>query len=190
MISTNSITGQGNIGARFRTALRQDSGATLVEMGLGMMVFMAFFFGVIQFCYGLYVYNYVGEAARQGSRFAIVRGSQCAQNLNSTSWCSPYSANTGTTGADGNDISSFVQGLGFPGMAKNKITVTTNWYTGTVSAPHTWSTTACTTGGTITCNAPGNAVKVTVSYPVPIGIPFAPNVAFTATSASQMVIVQ
>ena len=190
MICTNSIARQRRLGARFRRIVRRDDGSTLVEMGLGMTVFMAFFFGMIQFCYGLYAYNYVGEAAREASRFAMVRGSQCAQNLNNTTWCSPYSGNTGSTGADASDISTFVQELGFPGMMKNKVSVSTNWYTGTTSAPHSWSTTACTVGGTTTCNAPGNAVNVTVSYPVSIGIPFLPNVAVTVQSTSQMVIVQ
>src|SRR5215471_7622467 len=98
---THAIAMQRKPDASLRRLLCRDEGSALVEMGLGMTVFMAFFFGLIQFCYGLYAYNYVGEAAREASRFAMVRGSTCRSDLNSDSFCSPYSANTGTTGADG-----------------------------------------------------------------------------------------
>jgi Flp pilus assembly protein TadG len=159
-------------------------------MGLGTTVFMAFFFGMIQFCFGLYAYNYVGEAAREASRFAMVRGDTCQSDLNTSAFCSPYSGNTGTTGADSNDVTKFVQNLGFPGMSKTNVTVTTNWYTVNTTTPHTWSTTACSTSTVTTCKDPGNAVQVTVSYPMAIGIPFLKSTAITVKSTSQMIIVQ
>jgi Flp pilus assembly protein TadG len=164
-------------------------------MGLGMTVFMAFFFGLIQFCYGLYAYNYVGEAAREASRFAMVRGSTCSADLNSNSFCSPYSGNTGSTGADSTDVTTFVKNLGFPGMQKSNVSVTTNWYivTSTLNAngttTHSWSTTACSAGPP-TCNTPGNSVQVTVTYPVAVGIPFLGKFNIPVKSTSQMIMVQ
>ena len=182
---TNAMGVQRKLGANFRRFFRRDDGSALVEMAVGSTVFMAFFFGIIQFCFGLYAYNYVGEAAREASRFAMVRGSTCAKDLNSTSFCSPYSANTGTTGADSNDVTTFVKNLGFPGMQKSSVTVTTNWFTVTSTTPHSWST--CTTSP---CNVPGNAVQVTVNYPVAVGIPFAGKFNIPVKSTSQMIMVQ
>lgn len=167
-----------------RKIVRNEDGANLVEMGLSMIVFMPFFFAVIQFSYGLYVYNYVGEAAREATRWAAVRGSKCYSNLGS-SFCP-------SNGSSITDIQSYVRGEGFPGMNKSLVTVSTNWYTassGTPSAgnPRTWS--LCS-GGIPTCNKPGNQVQIAVSYPVPLPIPFWKSLTLTVKSTSQMVIVQ
>lgn len=175
---------------RYRAAMlcglaRNEEGANLVEMGLSMIVFMPFFFAIIQFSYGLYVYNYVAEAAREGTRWAVVRGYECGQNM-SSSFCSPTAAKT--TGAVGSDIQSYVQNLGFPGMNKSSVSVSSSWYTGSATKPRSWS--PCTSGGSTICNQPGNQVQVTVSYPVPIPIPFWKKLTLNVKSTSQMVIVE
>lgn len=164
---------------------RNEDGANLVETGLAMIIYMSFFFAIIQFSYGLYVYNYVGEAAREGTRWAVVRGSECGRNM-SASFCSPSAAKT--TGAVGSDIQSYVQNLGFPGMNKSSVSVSSAWYTGSATKPRSWS--ACTAGGSTICNQPGNQVQVTVSYPVPIPIPFWKQLTLNVKSTSQMVIVE
>lgn len=162
-----------------RRIIRKEDGANLVEMGLSMIVFMPFFFAVIQFSYGLYVYNYVGEAAREATRWAAVRGSTCYRDLGS-SFCP-------SNGSSAANIQSYVQGMGFPGMNKSSITVSTNWYSASSGTPRTWS--LCSSG-IPTCNKPGNQVQVAVSYPVPLPIPFWSSLTLTVKSTSQMVIVQ
>jgi Flp pilus assembly protein TadG len=162
-----------------RKIVRNEDGSNLVEMGLSMIVFMPFFFAVIQFSYGLYVYNYVGEAAREATRWAAVRGSTCYSDLGS-SFCP-------SNGSSDTDIQSYVQGMGFPGMNKSSISVATNWYTASSGTPRTWS--LCSSG-IPACNKPGNQVQIAVSYPVPLPIPFWKSLTLTVKSTSQMVIVQ
>lgn len=165
--------------------IRSEDGANLVEMGLSMIVFMPFFFAIIQFSYGLYVYNYVSEVARDATRWAVVRGSECGRNM-SASFCSPNAGNT--TGAVSSDIQSYVQNLGFPGMNKSSVSVSSAWYSGSVNTPRSWS--PCTSGGSTICNQPGNQVQVTVSYPVPLPIPFWKSLTLNVSSTSQMVVVE
>lgn len=185
MTTSNAITRRRPAGLlRF---LRNEDGANLVETGLAMTIYMAFFFAIIQFSYGLYVYNYVGEVARDATRWAVVRGSQCPTSMK-TAFCSPYKANT--TGAVQGDIQGYVRSIGFPGMNKSLVTVSTNWYAASSSAPSpgkpvTWS--LCSSGS---CNQPGSQVQVTVSYPVPLPIPFWKSQTLTVKSTSQMVVVE
>ena len=165
--------------ASLRRILGNEGGSNLVEMGLGMVVFIPIFFGIIQFSYGLYVYNYVAEAAREATRWAAVRGSTCYSDLGA-SFCP-------SNGSSTTDIQSYVRGLGFPGMNKTSISVSTKWYTASSGTPRTWS--SCSSG-IPTCNKPGNQVQVAVSYPVPLPIPFWKSLTLTVQSTSQMVIVQ
>lgn len=168
--------------SNLRRRLRSERGSALVETALGMTIFLAVFFGVIQFSFALYAYNWVSEAAREGSRWAIVRGSTCYSDLGST-FCDK-------TGASSSEITSYVKGLGYPGLTPSNISVSTSWYTAATSSPssttpQSWS--SCSGSG---CNTPGNQVQVTVSYSFPLGIPFWKTKTLNLSSSSQMVIVQ
>jgi Flp pilus assembly protein TadG len=156
-------------------SLRED-GASIVEMALASAVVFAMLFGVIYFSMMLYTYHYISEAAREGSRYAIVRGSaSCTNSSNHLPNCNATNTVIGT----------YVQDLGYPGIdAANKMTVNTTWYTPSASLA---SPTVCTTG---TCNAPGNIVKVQVIYAFPLSIPFYGRKTLNLTSSSQMVIAQ
>lgn len=158
---------------------RSEEGSTLVETGLGMTVWLAMFFGVIQCCYALYVYNWVCEAAREGSRWAIVRGSTCNADLGN-SFCD-------SSGASATEISNYIESQGYPGLSQSNITINTSWNTASATTPRTWSTCSAKSG----CNAPGNQVQVTVAYAFPLGIPFWRGVrTLNLQSTSQMVVVQ
>lgn len=154
---------------------RDEDGASLVEMAISCTVLFAMLFGICQMSLGLYVYHFTSEAAREASRYAIVRGSTSCTNT-------PSLANCNATAAE---IASFVQGLTYPGITASNISVNTSWNSASSSTPTTWS--ACSTG---TCNAPGNMVKVVVSYPLKFSIPFATTLSLNLSSASQMVISQ
>lgn len=170
-----------------RRFLRNEEGSNLVETGLGMTVYLAFFFAVIQFSYGLYVYNTINEVSREATRWAVVRGTECGRNM-SASFCSPYAANS--TGAVGSDIQNYVQSIGFPGMNKSLITVSTNWYTASTSTPTAGNPVTWSLCKSSSCNQPGSQVQVTVSYPVPLPIPFWKNLTLNVSSTSQMVVVE
>ncbi len=156
-------------------SLRED-GASIVEMALASAVVFGMLFGVIYFSFALYTFHYTSEAAREGSRYAMVRGSTSCTNTPNLTNCN----------ATNSQIQTYVQDLGYPGIdAANKMTVTTTWYTASASQPTTWA--RCSTG---TCNAPGNIVKVQVTYTFPLSIPFYAKKTLNLTSTSQMVVAQ
>lgn len=179
MNDKNQLSPRRRLGVGLRKLYRSEEGSNLVEMGLGMTIFMAVFFGVIQFSYAMYAYNWVSEAAREGSRWAIVRGSTCNANLGS-SFCD-------TAGASSDEITSYIKGLGYPGLNPSNITVTTAWYSASSGTPTTWTTKCTASSG---CNAPGNQVQVTVAYAFPLGIPFWKNSSLNLSSTSQLIVVQ
>jgi Flp pilus assembly protein TadG len=144
-----------------------DEGSSIVEMGMVSPLLLAMLFGIIELSLALYTYNYVSDAAREGSRYAIVRGSSCS-----------VLTNCGVTAAQ---IQTYVQNLGYPGLKAANTTVTTTWFSPSAT-PVTW--TACGS----TCNAPGDAVQVKVTYSFHLGIPFIPASTINLHSTSQMVI--
>lgn len=148
-----------------------DAGATLVEFALSVSILLMMLFGLTAMCLAFYTYSFVADAAREATRYAIVRGSTCTDlpDCNATT----------------NQISNYVKQLGFPGMNTSNMTITTSWLTASSTLPTSWS--SCATG---TCNAPGNGVRVVVTYAVPLTIPFVSPNALNVSSTSQMVISQ
>jgi len=145
-----------------------DEGAAIVEMAVVSSLLFAMLFGILEFSMAFYTYNYVAEAAREGTRYAMVRGSSCTLLTN----CNATAA----------EIQTYVQGLKYPGMTAANTTVTTTWFSQS-GTPATW--TAC---GSV-CNAPGvDSVQVKVTYTFNLGIPFAPKSKLSIHSTSQMVI--
>jgi Flp pilus assembly protein TadG len=151
-----------------------ETGSAIVEMALSSSVLFAMFFGMFEMSMASYTYHYVSDAAREGSRYAVVRGSTSCHN-------------TGLTGcgATSDTIATYVKALPYPGINPSNMTVTTTWYKPSAGTPTAW--TLCSTG---TCNAPGYLVKVNVLYAFPLSVPFIPARTINVTSTSQMVISQ
>jgi hypothetical protein len=127
--------------------------------------------GIIELALAGYTYHYVSEAAREATRYAIVRGSSCAGMPD----CNASAA----------QISTYVKGLGYGGIDPNKMTVTTTWWSPSVIAPSpVWTQCAGV------CNAPGNMVQVGVTYAFPLTIPFWKSATVNLSSTSQMLISQ
>jgi Flp pilus assembly protein TadG len=147
--------------------LRREDGQSVVETAISAMGVLGLFFGVMEMSLALYTYHYVSEAARQATRYAMVRGSSC-------------SGFTSACPAAASDIQNYVRGLDFPGIVPANVTVTTTWPT----------TGAACTPSSLPCNNPGNVVKVKVVYSFPVTIPFVPNSTLALSSTSQMVISQ
>ncbi|MFZ3201823.1 MAG: TadE family protein [Candidatus Acidiferrales bacterium] len=88
-------------------------GSTLVEFAVVLTVLFMFLFGVMDFARALYAYHFVANAAREGARYAIVRGSTCS------SW--------GTAcPAAASDIQTYLRNVPL-GINPNNVTVTTTW---------------------------------------------------------------
>jgi Flp pilus assembly protein TadG len=139
-------------------------------MALGSIILLTMIIGAFEVCLALYTYNFISEAAREGARYAIVRGSGCTSLTN----CNATSA----------QIQTYLQGLAYGGSASSKnMTVTTTWLSVSATVPATW--TSC---GATQCDAPGNAVQVKVTYALPLMLPFRATSTWNMSSTSQMVI--
>jgi TadE-like protein len=178
---------------------RGEEGAALVEMTLVcFFVYLPMLFGIVQVSLALYTYNFICDAARQATRYASVRGVESC-TISSTFPDCNLSPTTGVnpTSSDGSaSLRTHVQNVGYPGMDLSKLTMATTWWSANVTNPGdgTYSYTDWNTQCTTTdlngnaCNTPGNAVKVVVTYPYTIRIPFITGYTITLTSTSQMVI--
>src|ERR1039457_157305 len=141
-----------------------DSGSSVVEFALSASVLLAMLFGVFEISLALYSYHFVDEAAREAARYASVRGSKCVGMPD----CGFTDSNT--------TLVAYVQTLHYPGIDSSKLTVTSTWYSPSGGNNPTW--TLCGSG--VGCNIPldppnnvsGDMVKVQVSYPFLLSIPF------------------
>jgi Flp pilus assembly protein TadG len=159
-----------------------EEGGSLVEMALSCLILIPVLFGIVQLSIGLYCYHYAADAAREATRWAIVRGSTCNVSFGAA-YCSPTSG--GGNGATQADIAQYVRALGYP--YSGGVTTTVQWCANaTTPPPATW--TSCST--TQSNNIPGNQVQVTVSYSYPLLIPGIKRYAINLGSVSSMTIVQ
>lgn len=117
----------------------------MVEFAVVATAFLLLLFGIVDFGRAVFTYHAVANAAREGSRYAMVRGSSCT-----VAGCPATSAT----------VQTYVRGRNSTLMAPSSITVTPSWP----------GTTGCAAGG----NAPGCTVTVTVTYPFHfMALPFA-----------------
>jgi len=94
-------------------SFRSEEGSELVEFSLCSAVLFMSLFGVIALCMALYSYVFVTEAAREASRYALVRGSQCQ----GFSDCNITSA----------QINTYVQNLSYPGINTANLSASASW---------------------------------------------------------------
>ena len=146
---------------------RRERGASMPETAIVMAVLLALLFGVIDFGRAMYTYAFVAQLARQGARWAIVRGSQCT----ALDHCNAASS----------DVQTYVQSLNEGATVASKLQVTASW-----------SNAGCPAGSS--GNAPGCVVSVNVKYPFSFMLPYLPKTGQFAqivmSSTSQMVISQ
>jgi len=160
--------------------IRDEEGANAVEMAVSCTVLFSMLLGICQMSLALYAYQFCSSAARQATRYAMVRGSTSCTNTPNLTNCKATTAN----------ITSYVQGLGYTGITSSKVTVTTQWCSASTTTPSSTTTTTWSSCSGSTSNAPGNLVKVVVAYPLSFHIPFASKLSLSLSSTSQMVISQ
>ena len=71
---------------------RGERGQVLVETALCCIVLLAILFGIIQASLAAYSYHFIAEAAREGSRWAMVRGSTCTDGAGVIGACTATAA--------------------------------------------------------------------------------------------------
>lgn len=183
---------------RLMRRARREEGNSLVEMALvSAFVFLPMMFGIIQFSYALYAYNFVNMAARQATRYAAVRGAPSCLISSTFVDCNlgPSGGSNPTTTSGSAALQTYVQSLTYPGINANNLTVTATWLEKVVTtgsgiySTTSWSTACTSTDNYLqACNTPGDAVQVTVTYQFPLAIPFWKSATLNLTGTSQMVI--
>lgn len=142
-------------------SLHSQRGTTTVEFAISALVMLMVLFGILECSLLLYSYHTVSNAARQGSRWAMVRGSDCVASA-----C-PATADS---------VKSYVL-TQVPLLDTSHVSVTTTWS----------SSSDCTVSSSSGPAGPGCVVAVQVSYPFQLNLPFIPISALTLSSTSQMV---
>jgi Flp pilus assembly protein TadG len=161
---------------------RDDRGSTLVEFAIVVIVFLTIVLGIMDFCRFLYTYHFVSEVAREGTRYAVTRGSTYSTACSSTTTFACY--------ATAGNITTFVESLSPPGIESGSLTVDATWPGALSNATGSCTTTANSTTGVD--DNPGCLVEVKVSYPYKFMFVFLPGSAttWTVSSTSEMVIQQ
>lgn len=147
------------------------------ETVVALVAFLALLFAIIDFGRALYTYHFVATIAREGARWAMVRGSASCANV-------PTLLDCNATGAQ---IQTYVSGLSEG--ATNPSSISVNTASGTL-----WPGTngsgagngACTAGS----NTPGCLVVVQVTYPFSFMLPYMPGPTISMSSTSKMIISQ
>jgi Flp pilus assembly protein TadG len=162
-------------------------------MAIAASIYLSLFFGIIEISLALYAYNFVSDAAREATRYAVIRGANsCYPNSNFPN-CNLLPTNiTSTTDPTANPVLAYIDSLNYPGLSPSNLSATVTWWVATQNGTGNTSWTTACTGSTDSngnaCNAEGNAVKVVVTYRFPLSIPWLPASTLSISSMSQMVI--
>jgi Flp pilus assembly protein TadG len=90
--------------------VRGDQGSTLIEFAVTLPVLLTLIFCFIEMCMLFYTYEMISEAARDGTRYAMVRGASCPNATHPT--CEATVA----------DVKAYVTGLGWPNIGGGTVT--------------------------------------------------------------------
>lgn len=169
--------------SRFQRAIagfRREDGSGVVEIAFASLVLIATMLGVCEVSLAWYYGHFCSDAARQATRYAMVRGAKSCTNTPNLSKCD----------VTADQIKAYVKQLGYPAIVSGSVGVTTTWYQASTTEP-TSGQTATWTACPGACNAPGNMVQVVVTYPMSLPIPAAAKtLSLNLKSTSQMLIAQ
>ncbi len=158
-------------------ARRGERGTSLPETAIILVLALSLLFGIMDFGRAVYTYGFIAYIAREGARWAMVRGSVSCTNVPNLDHCN----------ASGSDIQTYVRSLSEGATNVGGIAVNT-----TPSA--LWPGTSGLGSGSGSCtagsNAPGCLVVVQVTYPFQFILPYMPGVTIATSSTSQMIIAQ
>lgn len=156
-------------------ALRGDAeqGTALLETAFSLLTLFIFIIGMMEIGLAAYTYHVISESAREGTRYAIVRGATWGTACGGPGppTCTAQSA----------DVQTYVKSIGFPGINPGKMTVTPVWSGFTHGS-------SCPAVGP--CNSVGNLITITVQYNFPVSIPFVSTTGIAMSSTSAMIISQ
>lgn len=114
----------------------RDKGSALIEFGLATFTIMLVLLLIVDVGRALYAYNWLSNAARQATRFAMVRGTTCDPLLATYCASVPY-------GAQASDVTNYVDSLAV-GIDLSQLTINSHCYVSGTSfsnlpcAAHGW----------------------------------------------------
>jgi Flp pilus assembly protein TadG len=136
-----------------------EAGSALVEFALATVIILTVLFGIIDMGRALYAFDWVSDAARRGTRYAMVRGTSSCTGSPQLSDCK----------AGPPLITTYIEGNAFA-LDQSAITVIAQCW----PSSHAFDPPPCT---------PGKTVAVTVQYNFAFLSPFTPH-SWTMTSSS------
>jgi TadE-like protein len=168
-------------------------GTSLVEVAVSLAVYLSLMFGVIEFSMAVYAYNFVSDAAREATRYAVIRGeNSCVPNPGFPNCNLQPGSITSTTNPQNNPVLEYIDSLRYPGLNPSNLSAAVTWWVAQQNENGNTSWTIQCAGSVDLhgnpCNAEGNAVKVVVTYRFPLSIPWMKPTIARVSSTSQMVI--
>jgi Flp pilus assembly protein TadG len=154
--------------------MREDAGSTMVEFAIAVTTLLIAVLAIIGGSLALYADHYVANAASEGARYAMVRGSgwsvKCASPAS-------YSCT-----ADSASVKAYLLSIAPLGVSAAQTNVVTTWPATNAAG------TAC--GLLNGVNSAGCSVTVVVSYNYNLSVPLLPKKLLLLTSSSTMPITQ
>lgn len=159
-----------------RSRKGSQAGASLVEYAFILILFMSVIFGISGFSHAVFVYHHVNTAAKEGARYATVKGYKCDKD-EAVSSCQASNSASGTAGpTDLAGVQAYIQGITPASIDFSKMVITACGVKSQSACPESTPAVCTTDVGAQTAqpNYPGCTVKVTVSYPYNFMFPLIP----------------
>ena len=97
---------------------KNEKGSALIEFGLAAFAILLVLFGLIDLGRAAYAYDWVSDASKRATRFAMVRGTTCDPLL--ATYCGTSAS---PRGAQSSDVTTYVDSLAV-GINTGQVTVT------------------------------------------------------------------
>lgn len=92
-----------------------EAGQAIIEVAIALPVIVTFMFAMIELCLAFYSDCMISESAREGTRYAIVRGATCQTSTGAS--CT----------ASASAVNSAVSRLGWPNLGNGTLTASTTY---------------------------------------------------------------
>jgi Flp pilus assembly protein TadG len=173
------------INALLPGAAGEERGSTVLETAISFTFLSVLIFGLFETCLAVYAYHFLGNAAHEGARYAIVRGSTWNISCDGSGKAGTGYASSQCT-ASTSDIANYIVHRSYPGILLTTSNICVQ-YRGPVPGSATGT---CNAANSISGdNAKGDIVQITVNYPFTFNLPgFRKSI--TMSSTSQMVIAE
>lgn len=164
-----------NLSAMRKSKFYEDeSGSILIEFAASSLIMLTVIFGILDCCRAIYADHFVANAARDATRYAMVRG----YTWNGTSCSTVTTVNCLATATD---VTNYIKSTVPLGVSLSNVTVNTTW-PGTLPSGGPCDGTAN--------SSPSCVVTTTVNYSFNFVLPFLPKNALVLTSTSAVAIQQ